>query len=100
MRKSRFPLNLTDRHTDLHTYRRTDISVYRVASLLIKNLLPGGYDGLAGGAELAFAPPPRPHPPPPLPGKATHSSGGRADPGQARGGLGGGHQLPPAPAPK
>ncbi len=27
---ARFPLNLTDRHT----YRQTDISVYRVASLL------------------------------------------------------------------
>ena len=24
-----------DRHTDIHTYRRTDISVYRAASLLI-----------------------------------------------------------------
>ena len=37
-RKSRFPLNLSDRqtdiHTDIHTYKRTDISVYRVASLL------------------------------------------------------------------
>ena len=45
-RKSRFPLNLTDRHTDRntdrhtdrHTYRRTDICFYRVASLLKKEL--------------------------------------------------------------
>ncbi len=34
-RKSRLPLNLTYIKTDRHTYRRTDISVYRVASLLI-----------------------------------------------------------------
>ena len=33
-RKSRFPLNLTERQTDIHTYRRTDISFYREASLL------------------------------------------------------------------
>ncbi len=40
--KSRFTLDLTYRHTDRHTYiqteRQTDISVYRVASLL-KRLL-------------------------------------------------------------
>ena len=31
--KINFPTK-PDRQTDLHTYRRTDISVYRVASLL------------------------------------------------------------------
>ena len=34
LRKSRFPLNLTDRQTYIHTDGRTDISFYRVASLL------------------------------------------------------------------
>ena len=34
LRKSRFPLSLTDIHTDRQTYILTDISVYRVASLL------------------------------------------------------------------
>ena len=29
----------SDRHTDRHTYRRTDISVYRVASLLKKIII-------------------------------------------------------------
>ena len=47
----------------------------------------------------AFAPPPRPHPPPPLPGRATHSSGGRGSPGQARRGLGGAHRHAPRAPP-
>ena len=33
-KKSRFPLNLTDRQTDIRTDVRADISIYRVASLL------------------------------------------------------------------
>ncbi len=35
--KSRFPLKLTYRQTDIHTERRTDISVCRVVSLLKKD---------------------------------------------------------------
>ncbi len=38
-KKITFPLK-PDRQTDIHTYRRTDISVYRVASLLKIALLP------------------------------------------------------------
>ncbi len=43
----------TDRHTDRdtyrHTYRRKDISVYRVASLLINN----NYGGSGNGAKIS-----------------------------------------------
>ncbi len=38
-KKSRFPLNLTDRHTYI---QRTDIIVYRVASLLKRRETKGG----------------------------------------------------------
>ena len=55
--------------------------------------------GWGGGEVSAFAPPPRPHPPPPLPGRATHSSGGRGSPGQARRGLGGAHRHAPLAPP-
>ena len=49
--KITFPLNLTDRHT----FRRTDISVYRVASLLLKKY----YLSYLGGPELTLAAHPR-----------------------------------------
>ena len=52
-RKSRFPLNLTDSQT----YRRTDISIYRVASLLKREILRGTIK--EGGADKQKSHPPK-----------------------------------------